>query len=440
MKLIFYLLFIVLFPLFASSNTIVHIQIHDAISPATAKYLDDAFLETKKNNATLLLIELDTPGGLATSMRHMIQEILNSEIPVVMFVSPKGSRAASAGTYLMYASHIAAMTPGSNIGAATPVNLMQAPEPKKDKNKDDKTQETIKQQKSAMEKKVINDSIAYIKSIAELRNRNIPWAIQAVKEGESISSKEALELNVIDLMAENIEDLLLKIDNREVLINEKKIRIQTSNTNLVFFAPSWKTKILMTISNPNIAYIFLIVAMYGILFEMMNPGSVFPGVIGAVSALIALYALNILPFNYVGLLLIFLGVTFMIMEIFVAGIGILGVAGVIAFAFGSLLLFDEKTLGLGVSYPLVFAFSFVSLGFFVYILGSLVKARQQKAVSGVENLLGTKGIIVEVKKEMYKVACNGELWNAKSSEAFELNDEVIIENINGLTVEIRSLK
>jgi len=226
MKLVFYLLFIVLFPLYALGNTIVHIQIHDAISPATAKYLDDAFLETKKHKATLLLIELDTPGGLATSMRHMIQEILNSEIPIVMFVSPKGSRAASAGTYLMYASHVAAMTPGSNIGAATPVNLMQAPEPKKDKNKDDKTQETIKQQKSAMEKKVINDSIAYIKSIAELRNRNIPWAIQAVKEGESISSKEALELNVIDLMAENIDELLLKIDNREVLINDKKIKIK----------------------------------------------------------------------------------------------------------------------------------------------------------------------------------------------------------------------
>jgi membrane-bound serine protease (ClpP class) len=377
-------------------------------------------------------------------MRDMIKNILNSTIPVVMYVSPQGSRAASAGTYLMYASHIAVMSPGSNIGAATPVNLISNPNdskesPIKDVEKDGKVQ-NFEQLTTAMQKKVINDSVAYIKSLAELRNRNIEWAIKAVKNGESISAKEAKKLNVIDLIAIDIDDLLKKIDKKELFVNNQKIIIDTSDINVIFFAPSWKTKILMTISNPNIAYIFLILAMYGILFEMMNPGSIFPGVIGVISASMALYSLNILPFNYVGLVLIFLGVVFMIMEVFIAGFGILGISGLIAFAFGSFLLFDEKTLGLGVSYPLIIAFSLVSLVFFIYILRALIKSRKQKSNAGIEGLIGTKAVIVEVKKGSYKVLSNGELWNAISKEKFNIEDKVIINNIKGLVLHIRSLK
>ncbi len=439
MKLIFYLILFIISPIFLNSQNITHIQIQNAISPATATYLKDAFKHTNEHKSTLLLIQLDTPGGLSTSMREMIQDILNSSIPVVVYVSPKGARAASAGTYLAYASHISVMAPGTNIGAATPVNLMPVPKPpNKPPNKNEDKNKKV--EKTAMEKKVINDAVAYIKSIAQLRGRNIQWAIEAVKEGKSISALDALEKDVIDLMANDITDLLKKIDGKIIKINDKEIEINTKDVTLIYFEASWKTKFFMAISNPSIAYMFLILAMYGILFEMMNPGSIFPGVIGAISALIALYALNILPFNYVGLFLIFLGIAFMIAEVFIAGIGVLGIGGVIAFAFGSILLFDAQTLGTTVSIPLVAAFSLVSFAFFVYLLRFLIKSRKSKVVSGYENMIGINAKVIQVLDDSYKVSCQGEIWNAKSSEKFELNDDVIISNITGLILSIRGVK
>lgn len=441
MRFIFSLLFFFLFSLTLNANTITHIKIDNIISPATSTYLKDAFKHSKNNNSSLILIELDTPGGLASSMRDMIQDILNSKIPVVMFVSPKGARAASAGTFLMYASHIAVMSEGTNIGAATPVNLFQTPKNTNPTKPEKENEEVSKiENKSALEKKVLNDSLAYIKSIAELRNRNIAWAIDAVKEGKSISAKEALEIKVIDFIANDIQDLLQKIHGKKVLIDKKEVIIDTKNANLLFFEASWKTRILMVISNPNIAYVFLIVAMYGILFEMMNPGSIFPGVMGATSALIALYALNILPFNYVGLLLIFLGIIFIVLEIFIAGFGILGIAGVFSFVFGSILLFDEKTLGQGVSLPLVFALGLSSLSLFIYILTFLIKSRKDKLVSGIDTMIGKKAIVVQVKDNSYKIMVDAELWNAKSDDKLILDQEVEIQSIKGLTANIRSLK
>ncbi|NQY94800.1 MAG: nodulation protein NfeD, partial [Campylobacteraceae bacterium] len=369
-------------------------------------------------------------------------DILNSSIPVVIYVSPKGARAASAGTYLAYASHISVMAPGTNIGAATPVNLMAPAKPPTTPLKigDKKDEPVAKQGKTAMEKKVINDAVAYIKSIAQLRKRNIPWAIEAVVEGKSISANDALEKNVIDLMANNVHDLLNKIHGRKVMINNKEIEINTKDAILLFFEASWKTKFFMAISNPSVAYIFLIIAMYGILFEMMNPGSIFPGVIGAISALIAMYALNILPFNYVGLFLIFLGIAFMIAEVFIAGIGVLGIGGVIAFAFGSILLFDPEVLGSAVSIPLIASFSLVSFAFFVYLLGFLVNARKRKVVSGSETLIGVHGKIIECVNGGYKVALQGEIWNATSDEEFSLNEIVVVSNITGLILSIRGVK
>ena len=441
MKLFLYLILLIFTPIFLNSQNITHIKIQNAISPATATYLKDAFKHTKEAKSILLLIELDTPGGLSTSMREMIQDILNSPIPVVIYVSPKGARAASAGTYLAYASHISVMAPGTNIGAATPVNLMpMSKPPMKQINKKDKEEKEQKEQKSSMEKKVINDAVAYIKSIAQLRNRNIPWAIEAVSEGKSISAADALEKNVIDLMANDVNDLLKKIDGKKITINDKEIEINTKDITLVYFEASWKTKFFMAISNPSIAYIFLIMAMYGILFEMMNPGSIFPGVIGAISALIALYTLNILPFNYVGLFLIFLGIAFMIAEVFVAGIGVLGIGGVIAFAFGSVLLFDSQTLGQTVSLPLIIAFTIVSFGFFVFLLRFLINSRKSKVVSGSQNMIGEPAIVIKITNDGYKVSLQGEIWNAKSSEKFALNDDVVVSNITGLLLSIRGVK
>ncbi len=432
MRLIFYLLFIFFFSIILNANNVLHIKIDDAISPATSKYLKDALVQTSKTNSKLMIIELNTPGGLLSSTREMIQDILNSKIPIAVFVSPKGARAASAGTFITYAANIAAMAPGTNIGAATPVNLVQMP--KINDNKE------IKNIKNSMEKKILNDTSAFIKSIAELRKRNIDWALDAVKEGKSISANEALKINVIDFIAEDINELIKKIDGRIVKIDNKDIKIDLKNANIIFFSASWKTKLLMVISNPNIAYIFLILAIYGILFEMLNPGAIFPGVIGVTSALIALYSLNILPFNYVGLLLIILGISLMIMELFISGFGIMGIAGVIAFVFGSIMLFDEKTLGTGISLPLVIAFSIISLLLFIYLLGFLIKSRSNKVINGLNTMIGLKAIVMEVNDGTYKISCNGELWNAKSSEKFNVNDEVEIKKIVGLIAQIRSIK
>jgi len=436
MKLIFYLLIFFTFT-GLNANTILHIKIDDAISPATHKYFSDALIEANKINSDLIIVELDTPGGLVTTTRQMVQEILNSKIPIVMYVSPKGSRAASAGTFLMYASHIAAMAPSTNIGAATPVSLGGTnPISNKDK-KEDKTEEI----KDAMQNKIINDTIAYLKSIAEHKNRNVQWAIEAVKEGKSISANDALKKNVIDLVANDLDELITKINGKKIKVNNNEYIINTENSNIVFLEVSWKTKILMSISNPNIAYIFLILAIYGILFEMMNPGSIFPGVIGAVSALIALYSLNILPFNYVGLLLIFLGIALMIAEVTVSGFGILGIAGVVSFTLGSFLLFDEKTLGIGISYPIIIALSIVSIGFFGYLLSFLIKTRKEKSSIGIDNLIGKNASVVSIINNYeYKVLCEGELWSALSEKKLDENDEVVIEAVDGLILSIRSLK
>jgi len=430
MKQFFSLFLLLILYTFASGKSIVQLQIDNAISPASVKYLDDGFNYAKKIDSSLILIKLDTPGGLSSSMRKMIQKILESKIPIIIYVYPKGARAASAGTYLMYASHIAVMAPGTNIGAATPVNLIPNPKINQEPNK--KTSE------SKMEKKVLNDSIAYLKSIAELRDRNINWAISAVKEGNSISAKEAKEKNVIDFIANNIDELLKKINKKEIIIDEKKIIIDTQNTNIVPYNPSWKIELLRTIANPNIAYIFLIIAIYGVLFEMMNPGAIFPGVLGLFSASIALYSLNILPFDYAGLLFIFLGIALMLLEVFIVGFGISGIIGVVSFAFGSIMLFDEKTLGTSISIPLVLAISLVSFGFFIYLLGYLIKVRKQKSIIDFNNMAGSKVKVLKIIKNSYKVEYKGEIWNAKSDETFCVNDIAKIESVSGLTLNIRS--
>ncbi|MBT8348442.1 MAG: nodulation protein NfeD, partial [Sulfurovum sp.] len=365
MKRLLFFLLILFLPLLASSSTIIKLEIKGAIGPASSDYLKKGMEAAVSQNAEMILIELDTPGGLSSSMREMIQEITNSTFPVITYVSPKGAHAASAGTYLLYASHVAAMAPGTNLGAATPVNLMPVP----------KMTDSNISSPSTLEKKVINDAIAYIKSLAELNERNISWAVEAVKEAKSISAKEALRYGVIDLIAENSNELLSQLEGRSVTVSGKSIILRTEGAIIQTFQADWKTQFLSIITDPNIAYILLIIAIYGIFFELINPGAIFPGVIGIISGVIALYALNMIPFNYAGLLLMILGIAFMIAEVVITGFGILGIGGVAAFAFGSLLLFDADTLGSGLSIPLIIAFSLVSLVFFIFVIRFLVKSR-----------------------------------------------------------------
>ena len=424
-KLYAFLLFLLL-SLTLSANTITHLKIKGAISPATSSYLSKGFVYALENNSTSILISLDTPGGLSTSMREMIQEILNSPIPIIMYVSPKGARAASAGTYMMYASHVAVMSPGTNIGAATPVSMMKPPNVK-----------DMNLSKTAMQKKVINDSIAYIKSLAQLRDRNISWAINAVKEGKSLSAQDALKYGVIDMMAENEYELWEKLEGKEVKVSTKMIKISQKDATHLHYKADWKNRLLSIITNPNIAYILLMIGAYGIFFELMHPGSVYPGVIGLISGVMALYALNLLPFSYAGLLLIFIGIALMIAEVFLSGFGILGIAGVVSFALGSLLLFDADTLGIGISIPLIMAFSLSSLAFFILLLRFVLKARKSTVVSGVEEMIGMQIQVISKKGSTYKVLCHGEVWSAKSQDELLPNEISYVESISGLILALK---
>lgn len=431
MKRLFFLLLLMFFPLFTTASTAIKLEIKGAIGPASSYYLKEGMAAALQQNAQMMLIELDTPGGLSSSMREMIQEITNSTFPVIIYVSPKGARAASAGTYLMYASHVAAMAPGTNLGAATPVNLMPTPKIP-DLNSSSSP--------SALEKKVINDAMAYIKSLAELNDRNISWALEAVKEGKSISAKDALRYGVIDLMAEDRDELFRKLEGRSVTVSGKRLILKTEGIVIQSFEPDWKTQFLSIITNPNIAYILLLIALYGIFFELMNPGGIFPGVIGVISGVIALYALNMIPFNYAGLLLIFLGIVFMVAEVLITGFGILGIGGVAAFAFGSLLLFDAETLGSGVSIPLIIAFSLVSLGFFIFLLRFLLHSRLVKVVTGIDEMVGATAEVLESMKDEYRVRCHGEIWYARSDSLLEVGQNVRVESLSGLVLHVNPIK
>ncbi len=430
MKRLLFLLLITFLPLLASTSTIMKLEIKGAIGPASSIYLKEGMSAALHHHAQIILIELDTPGGLSSSMREMIQEITNSTLPIIIYVSPKGAHAASAGTYLLYASHVAAMAPGTNLGAATPVSLMPI----------SKMTDQNNSTPSALEKKVINDAIAYIKSLAELNERNITWAIEAVKEAKSISAEDALRYGVIDLMADDINELLRKLEGRSVTVSGKNIILRTEDAVIQTFEPDWKIKFLSVITDPNIAYILLIIAIYGIFFELMNPGAIFPGVIGMLSGVIALYALNMIPFNYAGLLLIILGIAFMVAEVFITGFGILGIGGVLAFAFGSLLLFDADTLGSGVSIPLIIAFSLVSLGFFIFVLQFLIRSRSVKIVTGVDEMIGATAEVLELNEKGYRVRCHGEIWYADSNSVLEIGQKVRVESLSGLVLHVNPIK
>lgn len=411
-----------LLPLWLYALPLYHIQIQSPISPASATFLEKALAAAQEAKAQALVIELDTPGGLLESTRDMVQAITASPLPVVVFVSPTGARAASAGTYLLYASHLAAMAPGTNVGAATPVSLSME-----------------SKEQSTMEKKAIADAGASLKSLAELRGRNSAWAVKAVEEGVSISAAEALELGVIELLVPDLASLREALEGRAFLIGETTHTLRLENAPLVRFEPDFKIRLLTFLANPTLAYGLLLLAVYGIFFELVNPGALFPGIVGVISGVMAMYALHILPFDYAGLALIGLGIALMVAEVLVAGFGLLGIAGIIAFVLGSLLLFDAQTLGQGISIPLIIALAITSAGFFAYVLQSVFLARRMRAVSGVENLLGAHATVVKKTKDGYLVSLQGELWAARAQEVLLAEQEVEITAIDGLILHVKPL-
>jgi len=419
------------------------LDIQGAIGPAVAEDVEHAIADAQ--GSSLFILRLDTPGGLDLSMRRIIQSILASDVPVVGYVAPQGARAASAGTYILYASHIAAMAPATNLGAATPVQIGGMPKPDlPTPNLPSSPNETKKSPPpemadNPMQHKMINDAAAYIRSLAQLRGRNADWAEQAVRQAASLSAEQALKLHVIDLIANDIPQLLLKLDGRTVTTSTGEITLHTQGMVVEQVERSWRSRLLAVISDPNVAYILMLLGVYGLFFELANPGFVLPGVIGGISLLLALFAFQVLPINIAGLGLIGLGIAFMVAEAFVPSFGALGLGGVIAFVAGSIMLMDTGVPGYGVSVALIGSVALASALFFIMITTMAIKARKRPVVSGAEELLHETGIALESFQHRGHVQLHGETWQALSKQPVHKGDEIRVVGRDGLILEIATI-
>ena len=434
-----------------AGNSAMLLTVTDAIGPATADYVTRGLRLAHERGNTLVILKLDTPGGLDSAMRDINLAIIASPVPVVTYVAPSGARAASAGTYILYASHVAAMAPATNLGAATPVQLGGLPslppknplKPDKDAIEgDSKTDEANKEKitsppvTDAMTKKIVNDAVAYIRGLARMRGRNEDWAEKAVRDGVSLTAEDALEQNVVDVIAVNEQALLEQLDGRVVDIHGVKITLETEHTMIDAHAPDWRTELLGVIASPNVAYILMLLGIYGMFFELANPGAIVPGVVGAICLLVAMFALQMLPVNYAGLALILLGIAFMIGELFLPSFGTLGIGGIVAFAIGSVLLFDTDTDEFRVSISIVAAVTVLTAAFFLLAIGALFKARKGPIVSGREQLIGSVGSVLSDFDTTGQIRVHGETWNARTEQPMHSGDRVTVTAIDGLTLHI----
>lgn len=409
------------------------LAIDGAIGPAVSDYLTREISDINiKRRAPAIFITIDTPGGLSSSLRDINQRILNSEIPIVCLVHPPGARAASAGTYILYACHVAAMATATTLGAATPVMISGPMSPKKEEPEDAKP--------SAMENKILNDSIAYIRSLAQLRQRNEEWAELAVSEAATLTATEALKMNVIDLMAESPEQLLDALSDPELIINRDGVIFNLSQARLDYRVPDWRSKFIATITDPNIAYILMLIGVYGLLLEFYSPGIGVAGITGAISLFIALYAFQMLPLNYVGLGLLILGIGFLIMESMVPSFGVFGIGGLVAFVIGSIFLIDTQQQQFRVSLQLIGAIAIASGLFIVFVLGALWRFRHNRVVSGQEAILGAEAEVLEDFASEGHVLLDGESWAAYTRQPLEQGQVVYVESIDGLTLVVSKNK
>lgn len=412
-------------PAYSKDNVVV-VKLSGAINPAVAEYVSYEISQANAEKDSLIVLHMDTPGGLDTSMREIIKKIQSSEVPVASFVAPTGSRAASAGTFITMASHIAAMAPGTNIGAAHPINMLGGG--------------NDNEQAKTMKKKVVNDAAAYIRSLAELRKRNAHWAELAVVNSVSISAEEAMKLNVIDLVAGDVKALVLAIDGREVQLASGSVRLKTKNLKIIYHEMNPRQKLLDIISSPNVTYILMMLGLVGLFFELSNPGLVLPGVIGSISLILALYAMQTLPINYAGLLLILFGVILFIAEINVMSYGLLSISGVVSIFLGSTMLIDSDDPALQISrailYPTLALSVILSLG--IVLLAT--RTRSLKKLGGIEGMIGETGLVKEALNPQGRVLVHGELWEAEADNRINEGERVQVDLVEGLRIKVSKVQ
>jgi len=426
-------------PARAANGLVVVAEIKGAIGVGTEYYVNDVLTFSRVEKAKLLVLKIDTPGGLVSATRSIIQSILASPIPIAVFVAPSGARAASAGTYIAYASHIVAMAPGTHLGAATPIQMQlpglpQGPKP-------GGTPPGSKERKGggavdAAQNKMINDAVAYLRSLAQLRGRSEQWADKFVREAATLTSKEALKEGVIDLVATDIRDLLTKLQDRRIRTEAGERILNVRDAEIKSIEPNWKVKFLTAITDPNVAFILLLIGVYGIIFEFWSPGLTGPGVVGGISLIIALMALSALPLSYAGLALLVLGIALMAAEAFAPGFGILGLGGVAAFITGAIFLFDPAgaDIDLSIAWPLIIATAVTSALILIGLLGFIMRARRCRVVTGSEQLVGLEGEVASWNAGRGRVHVHGEDWTARSNKDLATGTKIRVIGRDGLTL------
>jgi len=444
MKLLAVLIILVSFGAFAQApvappKQAFVLEIDGIIGPAMGDYFERSLDKATQANTEFILIRLDTPGGLDVSMRAMIKKIMASPVPIVTYVSPSGSRAASAGTYILYASHIAAMSPATNLGAATPVQMLpslDATNDKKSPNDKPENKQPVPISKDPMMTKVINDAVAYIRGLATLRGRNEEWAEQAVRKAVSLTAEEALEKNVIDIVATDQGDLFRQLDGRVIEVLGAKKTLSTTGLIVKELKPDWRNRLLEVIANPNIAYILMLIGIYGLILEFSTPGAILPGTVGAICLLLALFSFQVLPINYAGLALILLGIALMAAEAYQPSFGVLGLGGIVAFVTGSVILIDVDLPGYGINLGIIAGFAVSSAAFFILALGLVFKARRNPIVSGKEEMIGASCVALEAFETQGRVRVHSELWAARTSTPMRKGEKARVNAIHGLVLDV----
>jgi membrane-bound serine protease (ClpP class) len=417
----------------ASAGNVVVLEINGGIGVATADYVLSGIEHAQDTDAELIVIEMDTPGGLVAPMRDIVQAILGSHVPVATYVTPAGARADSAGTYILLASHVAAMTPTTHLGAATPVFLGGDDKTVEDSSEDP---ESSARPGTAMERKVLNEAVAYIRGLAERYGRNAEWAEKAVRDAATLTADAALEQNVVDIVAKDLADLLRQVNGLEVEVDSQVVTLATDDVVIEEYVPNWRIKILSTIANPEIVLLLGLIGLYGLMYEGWNPGAIVPGVVGVICLLLAAYALQVLPVNYAGLALIIVGVALMTAEAFAPSFGALGIGGVAAFSFGAIMMFDSGIPGFGISVTFVVMLAAVFSLLFIWLITYALKLGKRGAVSGKDSILGGVGTAMEDFTGEGKVWLEGEAWTASSSAAIQKDQQVVVLAMNGLVLDV----